>query len=62
MADIQVGDKVRILANDNVWGSQYEPGSSKHLDPLGAEHLKDKFGIVIPTPVLFSPGHECYFR
>jgi len=56
MEEIQVGDKVRILANDNVLGYQYETGPSKHLDPLKSE-LKDKLGIVIPTPVrLFPPG------
>jgi len=55
MEEIKVGDKVRILANDNVWGSQYEPSSSKHLDPLEDEHLKDKLGIVIPKPVRLFP-------
>jgi len=50
MADIQVGDKVRILAKDNVKGHRWEPSSpSEHLKPLKAEHLKDKLGIVIPT-------------
>ena len=59
MEEIKVRDKVRILANDNVVGFQYKPSSSKHLDPLKAEHLKDKLGIVIPTPVrLFPPGIE----
>ena len=43
MADIQVGDKVRILANDNVEGHQWP-----NLKLLKAEHLKDKLGIVIP--------------
>ena len=56
MEEIKVGDKVRILANDNVVGSLYEPGSSKHLDPLGDEHLKDELGIVIPTPVVLTLG------
>ncbi len=50
MADIQVGDKVRILANDNVEGYRWLPNnSSKHLRHLKTEHLKDKLGIVIPT-------------
>ncbi len=44
MADIQVGDKVRILANDNVEGHQWP-----NLKLLKAEHLKDKLGIVIPA-------------
>jgi len=57
MEEIKVRDKVRIRAEDNVVGFQYEPSSSKHLEPLKAEHLKDKLGIVIPTPVrLFPPG------
>jgi len=60
MADIQVGDKVRIIADDNVRGWKYEPetfgdDSSKHLKPLKAE-LKDKLGIVIPTPVSLTLG------
>ena len=50
MEEIKVGDKVRIRADDNVKGYQWEPSnSSKHLKPLKAE-LKDKLGIVIPTP------------
>jgi len=61
MADIQVGDKVRIIAEDNVKGWKYEPetfgddDSSKHLQTLKAE-LKDKLGIVIPTPVSLTLG------
>ena len=43
MADFQVGDKVRIRANDNVVGYQWP-----NLKLLKAEHLKDKIGIVIP--------------
>ncbi len=43
MADFQVGDKVRIRANDNVVGYQWP-----NLNLLKAEHLKDKLGIVIP--------------
>ncbi len=50
MADIQVGDKVRILANENVKGHLWNPSNpSKHLKSIKAEHLKDKIGIVIPT-------------
>ena len=50
MADIQVGDKVRILANENVKGHRWEPSNpSEHLKSVKAEHLKDKIGIVIPT-------------
>ena len=50
MADIQVGDKVRILANENVKGHRWEPSNpSEHLKSVKAEHLKDKLGIVIPT-------------
>ena len=41
MADIQVGDKVRILVNYSVKGHLWEPSnSSKHLQTLKAEHLK----------------------
>ncbi len=49
MADIQVGDKVRILANENVKGHLWNPSNpSKHLKSIKAKHLKDKHGIVIP--------------
>ena len=44
MSDIQVGNKVRIRANDNVVAYQWP-----NLNLLKAEHLKDKLGIVIPT-------------
>ncbi len=48
MADIQVGDKIRILVNDNGEGHQWEPSNMyKHLKPLKAEHLNDKLGTVI---------------
>ena len=43
MSDIQVGNKVRIRANDNVVAYQWP-----NLKLLKAEHLKDKLGIVIP--------------
>ncbi len=43
MSDIQVGNKVRIRANDNVVAYQWP-----NLKLLKAEHLKDKIGIVIP--------------
>ncbi len=50
MADIQVGDKVRILANENVKGHRWESSNpSEHLKSIKAAHLKDKLGIVIPT-------------
>ncbi len=50
MADFQVGDKVRILANENVKGHLWNPSNpSKHLKSIKAEHLKDKLGIVIPA-------------
>ena len=49
MSDIQVGNKVRILANENVKGHRWEPSNpSEHLKSVKAEHLKDKLGIVIP--------------
>jgi len=49
MSDIQVGNKVRILANENVKGHRWEPSNpSEHLKSVKAEHLKDKIGIVIP--------------
>jgi len=50
MADIQVGDKVRILVNYSVKGHLWLPSnSSKHLKSIKNEHLINKFGIVIPT-------------
>jgi len=65
MADIQVGDKVRILADDNVRGWKYEPetfgdDSSKHLKPLKAE-LKGKLGIVIPA-IRALPDDEVFVK
>ncbi len=60
MANIQVGDKVRVLANDNVEGHRWEPSNSyKHFKPLKAEHLKDKLGIVIPA--LCAPSDDEVF-
>jgi len=44
MANIQVGNKVRILANANVKGHQWP-----NLKLLEAKQLLDKFGIVIPA-------------
>jgi len=65
MANIQVGDKVRVLAKDNAKGYRWEPSnSSKHLKLLKAEHLKDKLGIVIPAmralpdDEMFVNGHD----
>ncbi len=54
MADIQVGDKVRILVNYSVKGHLWLPSnSSKHLKSIKTEHLINKFGIVIsPTGAL----------
>ncbi len=54
MADFQVGDKVRILANENVKGHRWDPSNpSKHLKSIKTEHLINKFGIVIsPTGAL----------
>jgi len=50
MSDIQVGNKVRILANENIKGHRWEPSNpSEHLKSVKAERLKDKIGIVIPT-------------
>jgi len=50
MSDIQVGNKVRILANENIKGHRWEPSNpSEHLKSVKAEHLKDKVGIAIPT-------------
>ena len=50
MADIQVGDKVRILVNYSVKGHLWLPSnSSKHLKSIKTEHLINKFGIVIPA-------------
>ena len=67
MADIQVGDKVRIIAEDNVKGWKYEPetfgddDSSKHLQTLKAEHLKNKLGIVIPA-IRALPDDEVFVK
>ncbi len=55
--NIQVDDTVRILANDNVEGHQWDPSDShKHLRLLKAEHLKNKLGIVIPAMCALSGG------
>ncbi len=52
MNDIQVGDKVRFLANPYVDGYQYEPtDESKNLKHLTAEDLRDQFGTVIEARV-----------
>ncbi len=50
MKDIQVGDRVRFLDNPNVDGYLYEPtDSSKNLNLLTAEDLRDQLGTVIET-------------
>ncbi len=62
MADIQVGDKIRILVNYSVKGHLWEPSnSSKHLKLLKAEHLKDKLGIVIPA-IRALPDDEVFVK
>jgi len=62
MANIQVGDKVRILVNYSVKGHLWEPSnSSKHLQTLKAEHLKSKLGIVIPA-IRALPDDEVFIK
>ncbi len=62
MANIQVGDKVRVLANDNVEGHRWEPSnSSKHLHTLNAEHLKNKLGIISPA-IRALPDDEVFVK
>ncbi len=62
MANIQVGDKVRILVNYSVKGHLWEPSnSSKHLQTLKAEHLKDELGIVIPA-IRALPDDEVFVK
>ena len=62
MADFQVGDKVRILANKNVKGHLWNPSNpSKHLKSIKAEHLKGKLGIVIPT-MRTLPDNEVFVK
>ena len=62
MANIQVGDKVRILVNYSVKGHLWEPSnSSKHLQTLKAEHLKNKLGIVIPA-IRALPDDEVFVK
>ncbi len=62
MADIQVGDKIRILVNYSVKGHLWEPSnSSKHLKSIKAEHLKNKLGIVIPA-IRALPDDEVFVK
>ncbi len=50
MNEIQVGDKVRFLANSYIDGHQYEPtDESKNLKYLTAEDLRDQFGTVFAS-------------
>ncbi len=52
MNDIQIGDRVRFLANPDVDGYQYElTDSSKIVKHLTAEDLRDQFGTVIEARV-----------
>ncbi len=52
MNEIQVGERVRFLANSYVDGYQYEPtDESKNLKYLTAEDLRDQFGTVIEARV-----------
>jgi len=62
MSDIQVGNKVRIRANENVKGHRWDPSNpSKHLQTLKAEHLKNKLGIVIPA-IRALPDDEVFVK
>ena len=52
MNDIQVGDRVKFLANPDVDGYRYESSDpSKHFKHLTAEDLRDQFGTVIEARV-----------
>ncbi len=52
MNEIQVGDRVRFLANPDVDGYQYEPtDESNNFKFLTAEDLRDQFGTVIEARV-----------
>ncbi len=52
MNDIQVGDRVKFLANPDVDGYQYEPtDESNNFKFLTAEDLRDQFGTVIEARV-----------
>jgi len=62
MADIQVGDKVRILVNYSVKGHLWLPSnSSKHLKSIKTEHLINKFGIVI-SPMCALSDDEVFVK
>jgi len=62
MADIQVGNKVRILANYSVKGHLWLPSnSSKHLKSIKTEHLINKFGIVI-SPMCALSDDEVFVK
>ena len=52
MFEVQVGDRVKFLANPDVDGYQYEPNDeSNHLKLLTVEDLRDQFGTVIEARV-----------
>ena len=59
MADIQVGDRVKIINNPWVGGHQYEPtDESKNLNPLKVEDLGDQLGTVIETRLTSMKNYE----
>ena len=52
MNDIQIGDRVKFLANPDVDGYRYESSDpSKHFKHLTAEDLRDQLGTVIEARV-----------
>ncbi len=52
MYEVQVGDRVKFLANPDVDGYQYEPtDESNNFKFLTAEDLRDQFGTVIEARV-----------
>ncbi len=51
MYEVQVGDRVKFLANPDVDGYQYEPADDTNLKHLTAEDLGDQFGTVIEARV-----------
>ncbi len=59
MNEIQVGDKVRFLANSYIDGYRYESSDpSKHFKHLTAEDLRDQLGTVIPIPTGVTTGED----
>ena len=59
MNEIQVGERVRFLANSYVDGYQYEPtDQSKNLKYLTAEDLRDQLATMLGTRVTSMRDNE----